>query len=58
MCIFITRVKSLIMISNKVYVKLRVPFDALVCGKELFLDPNHLIETYIDIVAEVLGRPF
>ena len=46
------------MISNKVYVKLRVPFDALVCGKELFLDPNHLIETYIDIVAEVLGRPF
>ena len=38
----------------KVSFKLRVSFDGLVVRKEVFSDSSHSIETYIDVVKEVL----
>ena len=39
---------------DEVFFKLRVSFDGLVIRKEVFYESSHLIETYIDVVKEVL----
>ena len=44
----------LIAIWEEVLFKLRVFFDGLVIRKEVFSKSSHRIETYIDVVGEVL----
>ena len=39
---------------DEVFFKMRVSFDGLVIRKEVFYESSHLIETYIDVVKEVL----
>ena len=42
------------MIWEKVFFKLIVSFDALVFRKDVFSESSHCIDTYIDVVKEVL----
>ena len=39
---------------DEVFSKLRVSFDGLVISKKVFLESSNSIETYIDLVVEVL----
>ena len=43
-----------IAIWDEVFFKLRVSFDGLVIRKYVFYDSSHRIETYLDVVKEVL----
>ena len=44
-----------IAIWDEVFYKLRVSFDGLVTRKEVFWGFSHRIETYLDVVVEVLA---
>ena len=48
------RIERVITIWYKIFCKLRVSFDGLITRKEDFLESSHRIETYIDVVVEVL----
>ena len=41
-------------IKDKVFFKLRVPFDGLVMRKKVLSGSSHRIETHLDVVVEVL----
>ena len=43
-----------ITIWDEVFCKLRVYFDGLVNRKDIFSESSHHIETYLDVVVEVL----
>ena len=43
-----------ITIWDKVFCKLRVPFDGLVTRKNVFAESSHCIETHLDVVLELL----
>ena len=44
----------MIAIWEKLFFKLRVSFDGLIIRKEVFSESSHRIDTYIDVVKEVL----
>ena len=39
---------------DKVFFEIRVSFDGLVIGKEVFSESSHRIERHLDVVEEVL----
>ena len=43
-----------ITIWDEVFCKIRVSFDGMVIRKDVFSDSSHHIETYLDVVVEVL----
>ena len=52
--IYITRIGRVITIWDEVFLKFRVYFDGMVRRKKVFYYSIHLIETYLDVVVEVL----
>ena len=54
LCLNIPIIGRVIKIWDEVFCKLRVPFDVMVRRKKVFLESSHLIETYIDVVVEVI----
>ena len=42
------------MIWDELFCKLRVSFDGLVTSKKVLSESSHIIDTYIDVVVEVL----
>ena len=44
----------MITIWDEVFFKLRVYFDGMVIRKKVFSGSGHLIETYLDVIVEVL----
>ena len=43
-----------ITIWDKLFFKLKVSFDALVTRKKVLLESSHCIDTYLDVVIEVI----
>ena len=51
--LIIPRIGGVITIWDKLFFKIRVSFDELVIIIKVLLEPNHGIETHIDVVLEV-----